>query len=687
MPTDINKLFLKGDAPSVAFAIKGKEQPEEAIHSTLPRVEENRKLSSKKRSDSKMSKIIGIDLGTTNSAMAVMQSGKAEIIANSEGNRTTPSVVAVNKKGERLVGALARRQQVTNPKNTIYEVKRLIGRKFTDKEVQKDLKLMGYEIVKSGNATKVKMGDKEYSPEEISAMILSKLKADAEAFLGEPVTEAVITVPAYFDDSQRQATKDAGKIAGLEVKRIINEPTAAALAYGLEKGKEEKIVVYDLGGGTFDVSVLELGDGVFEVKSTNGDTHLGGADFDRVIVNYLADEFKKEHGMDIRNDNAAMQRLRDEAEKAKIELSTAQSVDINLPFLTADADGPKHFEHKLSRAKLEDLVKDLIDKTAVPCEKALKDAGLKASEVHSIVLVGGMTRMPAVVDKVKAIFGKEPMKGVNPDEVVAVGAAIQGGVLQGDVKDVLLLDVTPLSLGIETMGGISTKLIERNTTIPTSKSEVFSTAADNQNQVEIHVLQGEREMAADNKTMGRFILDGIAPAPRGVPQIEVTFNIDANGIVNVTAKDKGTGKEQHITIQNSGSLSKEEVEKMAKDAEVNAEEDKKKREAVEAKNLLENSIYQAEKLTKDNADKISDDDKKTLEEAIETAKKVSADEKADKEAVEAAAKELTDKMMPIGARLYEQAQKDAPAEGEPSDEKKDDEPVEGEVVDEKKEDK
>ena len=467
-----------------------------------------------------MGKIIGIDLGTTNSAMAVMQSGKPEIIANSEGNRTTPSVVAVNKNGERLVGQVARRQQVTNSKNTIYEVKRLIGRNFNDKEVQRDLKLMGYEIVKSGTGVKVKMADKEYSPEEVSAMILAKLKADAEAFTGDKVTEAVITVPAYFDDSQRQATKDAGKIAGLEVKRIINEPTAAALAYGLDQKKtDEKIAVYDLGGGTFDVSILELGDGVFEVKSTNGDTHLGGADFDRVLVNYFVDEFKKEHGIDISDDKAAMQRLRDEAEKAKIELSTAQEVDINLPFLTADADGPKHFEHKLTRAKLESLVAELVAKTADPCEKALKDAGLKASDINAVVLVGGMTRMPAVQEKVKKIFGQDPMKGVNPDEVVAVGAAIQGGVLQGDVKDVLLLDVTPLSLGIETMGGVMTKLIERNTTIPTSKSEVFSTAADNQPQVEIHVGQGERDIIDGNKSLGRFVLDGIPPAPRGVPQI------------------------------------------------------------------------------------------------------------------------------------------------------------------------
>jgi molecular chaperone DnaK len=637
-----------------------------------------------------MSKIIGIDLGTTNSAMAVMQSGKPEIIANSEGNRTTPSVVAVNKNGERLVGQVARRQQVTNSKNTIYEMKRLIGRKWTDKEVQKDIKLMGYEMVKSGTSVKVKMGDKEFSPEEMSAMVLSKLKADAETFLGESVSEAVITVPAYFDDSQRQATKDAGKIAGLEVKRIINEPTAAALAYGLDKksGKDEKIAVYDLGGGTFDVSILELGDGVFEVKSTNGDTHLGGADFDRTIVNYLADEFKKEHGMDISDDKAAMQRLRDEAEKAKIELSTSQEVHINLPFLTADADGPKHFEHKLSRSKLESLVSDLIDKTSEPCKKALKDAGLTEKDIDAVVLVGGMTRMPAVQKKVKDIFGKDPMQGVNPDEVVAVGAAIQGGVLAGDVKDVLLLDVTPLSLGIETMGGIATKLIERNATIPTSKSEVFSTAADNQPQVEIHVVQGEREMVSDNKSLGRFILDGIAPAPRGMPQIEVTFNIDANGILNVTAKDKGTGKEQSITIQNSGNLDKAEVEKMAKDAEANAEADKKKKESVEARNGLENGIYQAEKFVSDSKDKLSDEDKKTLEDAVKEAKEKLTDEKADKDSLEAAAKELSEKMMPIGAKMYEEASKEE-SKSDDGNEKSDDKdnPVEGEVVDEDKDSK
>ena len=637
-----------------------------------------------------MAKIIGIDLGTTNSAMAAMQSGKPEIIANSEGNRTTPSVVAINKNGERLVGQVANRQRVTNPTNTIFGIKRLIGRKFEDKEVQRDIELMPYKIVKAGTGVKVEMAGKEYSPEEVSGMILSKLKADAETFLGEPVTEAVITVPAYFDDSQRQATKDAGKIAGLEVKRIINEPTAAALAYGLDKGKEEKIAVFDLGGGTFDVSIMQLGEGVFEVLSTNGDTHLGGEDFDMRIVNHFVEQFKKESGIDVKEDKSAMQRLKEEAEKAKKELSTTEVADINLPFLTADAEGPKHFEYKLTLAKLIELVQELIDKVEEPCQKALKDAKLTNGDINEVILVGGMTRMPAVVEKVKQIFGKDPLQGVNPDEVVAVGAAIQAGVLQGDVKDVLLLDVTPLSLGIETLGGVSTALIERNTTIPTSKNETFSTAADNQNSVEIHVLQGERGMAGDNKSLGRFVLDGIPPAPRGVPQIEVTFNIDANGILNVTAKDKGTGKEQSITIQNSGNLSKDDVEKAAKEAEVHAEEDKKKREAIEVKNQLDSAVYQAEKMKTDYKDKLAEDDIKKIDEAIVEAK--THLEATDKNELEKAAKDLTDAIMPIGAKMYESAQsEEKPAEdSEKSDDKKSDkkksdkdEPIEGEVVDEK----
>jgi molecular chaperone DnaK len=639
-----------------------------------------------------MGKIIGIDLGTTNSAMAVMEGGKPEIIANTEGNRTTPSVVAVKKdkngKEERLVGQVANRQRVTNAENTIYGVKRLIGRNYSSKEVQKDLKLMPYSITKSGTGVNVKMAGKEYSPEEVSAMILSKLKADAEKYLGQDVTEAVITVPAYFNDSQRQATKDAGKIAGLEVKRIINEPTAAALAYGLDKqsGKEETIAVFDLGGGTFDISILELGDGVFEVKSTNGDTHLGGEDFDLAIVNHFLEVLKNEHKYEPKDNSTVMQRLKEEAEKAKMELSTTEATDINLPFLDQTDDGPLNFEYTFTRAKLESLVQDLIDKTEKPVLDALKDAKMEPKDIDNIVLVGGMTRMPAVQKNVQSIFGKEPLSGVNPDEVVAIGAAIQAGVLAGDVKDVLLLDVTPLSLGVETLGGVSTKLIERNTTIPTSKSEVFSTAADNQPQVEIHVLQGEREIATGNKSLGRFVLDGIAPAPRGVPQVEVTFNLDANGILNVTAKDKGTGKEQSITIKDSGNMSKEDIEKAQKEAEEHADEDKAKKELVETKNLLSTSIYAAEKMLKDNPDKISDEDKKIVEDAIKEAKDLEDSE--DREVLDKAFNELNEKIQPVGTKLYEQS-----AENESTDEKSDDnspdgeekEVVEGEVVDKKEE--
>ena len=655
-----------------------------------------------------MGKILGIDLGTTNSAMAVMQSGKAEVVANSEGLRTTPSVVAVkaakeNNKEERIVGTVARRQAVTNPQNTIYEVKRLIGRKFSDKEVQKDIDLMPYKISEAGSAVKVTMGDKDYSPEEISAMILAKLKADAEAFLGEPVSEAVITVPAYFDDSQRQATKDAGKIAGLEVRRIINEPTAAALAYGLDKKKDEKIAVYDLGGGTFDVSILELGDGVFEVKSTNGDTHLGGADFDRVIVNHLIDEFKKQQGEEaakaLADDKAARQRLRDEAEKAKIELSSAQQVEINLPFLTATKDGPLHLEATLTRAKLDDLVADLIDNTAGPCQKALKDAGLKASDIDAVILVGGMTRMPTVQAKVKEIFGQEPMQGVNPDEVVAIGAAIQGGVLAGDVGDVVLLDVTPLSLGIETEGQLMTPLIERNSTIPTTKTNTFTTAVDDQPAVDIVVLQGERPMSADNKKLGNFKLDGIDPAPRGVPQIEVSFNIDANGILNVQAKDTKSGKEQSITISDSGNLDKADIEKAQAEAAEHAEADKKRRQLVEVKNQLDSVIYQAEGLSKDEAAKgLSKESQQKLGTAISEAKsKLNSQNEAD---IEAATKALNDTLVQMMSEMAEAAKAQAET---PDDDKADDksadqkdkapnakdkkatkETVEAEVVDESK---
>ncbi|MDC0037728.1 molecular chaperone DnaK [Alphaproteobacteria bacterium] len=641
-----------------------------------------------------MAKVIGIDLGTTNSCVAVMEGKEGRVIENSEGTRTTPSMVAFTESKEKLVGQSAKRQAVTNAENTLFAIKRLIGRNFTDEIVKRDSGLVPYKIIKGDNGDAwVESRGEKYSPSQISAFVLQKMKETAESHLGEPVTQAVITVPAYFNDSQRQATKDAGKIAGLEVLRIINEPTAAALAYGLDKKKTGTVAVYDLGGGTFDISILEIGDGVFEVKSTNGDTHLGGEDFDLEIINYLADEFKKDNGIDLRKDKLALQRLKEGAEKAKIELSSSTETEVNLPFITADQSGPKHLTIKLSRAKLEAIIGELLTKSLKPCEMALKDAGLKASDIDDVILVGGMTRMPKVIELVKNFFGREPNKGVNPDEVVATGAAIQGGVLQGDVKDVLLLDVTPLSLGIETLGGVFTRLIDKNTTIPTKKSQVFSTAEDNQSAVTIRVFQGEREMAADNKLLGQFDLVGIPPAARGMPQIEVTFDIDANGIVNVSAKDKATGKEQQIRIQASGGLSDEDIERMVKEAEENSESDKKKRELVDTRNQADSLVNETEKNIKEHGGKVSEEDKKKIESDIEELKKVKDGE--DLEAIKSKTEQLVQSSLKLGEAIYKQNSQEGtpqpdPSGDEPSSDKKNDEKVvdaEFEEVDENKKDK